>query len=177
MAEFPLNAFIVVKGRRWRTSDPAIPRNLRQELVNELMSARRAVRDATSDGAVRRSRRRVNDAKIALGERGRAWWLPASSVATRRRIDAGLMSLLRSREPGRSICPSEIARIVVGDTWRTLLPLVRERAVTFSEQGQLDILRRGRVVTAKPTQGMLRYRLRHTPARTVSRHGKPERST
>ena len=44
----PASAFIVIDGRRWRTSDPRIPANLRQELVNELMAARRAVRDAST---------------------------------------------------------------------------------------------------------------------------------
>ena len=43
-------------------------------LVNELMAARRAVRDAKNLPAIRSSRRRVNDAKIALGERGQRWW-------------------------------------------------------------------------------------------------------
>jgi hypothetical protein len=43
-------------------------------LVNELMAARRAVRDAKNLPAIRSSRRRVNDAKIALGERGHRWW-------------------------------------------------------------------------------------------------------
>lgn len=58
--------WIVVGGRRWRRSDPSIPEPLRQELVGELMDARRRV-----------DRPRVQDAKVALGERGRAWWEPA----------------------------------------------------------------------------------------------------
>jgi hypothetical protein len=156
------NAFILVNGRRWRKSDPSIHENFHQELVNELMAARRAVRAATSDREIRRSRRRVNDAKIALGERGRAWWLPLIPVARSQRIEAALMTLLRSRHPGRSICPSDIARIVGGKAWRTLLPLVRDRAVKFSEQGQLEILRGGRVVKTKLTEGVLRYRLKPT---------------
>jgi len=35
---------MLMDARRWRMSDPSIPDNLRQELVNELMSARRGVR-------------------------------------------------------------------------------------------------------------------------------------
>lgn len=160
----PETAFIVVDGRRWRTSDPRIPETFRQELVNELMAARRAVRGAKNDLEIRRSRRRVNDAKVALGERGHAWWLPPTSVAARRRIDAAIRALLRSRQPGRSICPSDIARIVGGTTWRPLLPAVRQRAVKMAERGELQILRRGRVVRQHLTEGVLRYRL--TRART-----------
>lgn len=98
----PQRAFIIIGGRRWRTSDPSVPDNLRQELVNELMAARRAVRDGKNQSEIRRSRRRVNDAKVALGERGHAWWLPPSPTATNRRIEAAVRALLWSRRPCRS---------------------------------------------------------------------------
>jgi hypothetical protein len=158
----PKTAFILINGRRWRTSDPRIPNNLRQELVNELMAARRAVRDAKNQREIRNSRLRVNDAKVALGERGYAWWLAPSSPAINRRIDAAINALLRSRQPGRSICPSDVARIVGGAIWRSLLSVVRDRAVLMAEASELEILRRGRRVKRNQTEGVLRYRL---PAR------------
>jgi hypothetical protein len=157
--EPPETAFLVVHGRRWRASDPCIPPQFRQELVNELMAARRAVREARGPLAERRARRRVHDAKTALGERGRGWWLPSQPRATSTRIDAALRALLRSRAPRRSVCPSDIARIVGGAGWRTLLPLVRDRAVRMAGAGELEILRRGRLVKKNATQGVLRYRL------------------
>ena len=154
----PKTAFIIVGGRRWRTSDPQIPHNLRQELVNELMAARRSVRDAKNQREIKNSRRRVNDAKLALGERGYAWWLPPTTVATHRRIEAAARALLRSRRPDRSICPSDVARIAGGTMWRKLLPVVRDRAVVMTERGELEILRGGRVVKKNQTEGVLRYR-------------------
>lgn len=156
--DLPKSAFITIDGRRWRATDPHIPVNLRQELVNELMAARRAVRDAPTPTEVRRARRRVNDAKVALGERGHPWWLPPEPLATARRIDAALRALLESRQPGRSVCPSDIARIVGGTGWRPLLPLVRQRAVAMAERGELEVLRRGQVVTENAIAGVLRYR-------------------
>jgi hypothetical protein len=63
-----------IRGRRWRVSDPRIPEPLRQALVDELMAARRAVRDASDATAERAARDRVHDAKVALGERGLRWW-------------------------------------------------------------------------------------------------------
>lgn len=155
----PETAFIIVDGRRWRTSDPSIPETLRQQLVNELMAARRAIRDGNNQRDIQNGRRRVNDAKVALGERGHAWWLAPTPSATNSRIDAAVRALLRSRQPGRSICPSEVARIVGGAIWRTLLPVVRDRAVRMSKRGELEILRRGRVAKMTPTEGVLRYRL------------------
>jgi hypothetical protein len=64
----------VIDGRRWRISDPRLPEQLRQRLVDELMAARRAVRDADDDAEERAARDRVHDAKVALGERGLRWW-------------------------------------------------------------------------------------------------------
>jgi len=154
----PKGAYLVIDGRRWRASDPNIPNNLRQELVNELMAARRAVRDSSNDRQLRQSRRRVNDAKLALGERGAPWWLPVTTTARSRRIEAAVRALLRSRRQGSTICPSDVARIVGGRDWRSILPAVRDRAVSMAQQGMLEILRRGRIVTTKPTEGVLRYR-------------------
>jgi hypothetical protein len=70
-----------IRGRRWRVSDPRIPEPLRQALVDELMAARRAVRDAADDAAERAARDRVQDAKVALGERGLRWWLAEADDA------------------------------------------------------------------------------------------------
>ena len=70
-----------------------------------------------------------------------------------------MRALLGGRKPGRTICPSDVARIVGGPKWRTLLALVREQAVMMMTRGDLEILRRGHVVQDEPTQGVLRYRL------------------
>ncbi len=71
----------VIRGRRWRVSDPALDEPVRQLLVNELMDARRTVKSALGGehtDALEAARRRVHDAKVALGERGPKWWEPMS---------------------------------------------------------------------------------------------------
>ena len=71
----PDGRYIVVRGRLWRASNPELSGDERQRLVDELMSARRAVRDAKNNGeAIRAARVRVQAAKVALGERGPVWW-------------------------------------------------------------------------------------------------------
>lgn len=69
--------YFVVRGRLWRTSNPALDPMLRERLVGELMDAHRAV------GAAKRTNNRVAEkaaqdavdrTKIALGERGPVWW-------------------------------------------------------------------------------------------------------
>lgn len=66
-----------MRGRLWRTSNPDLPQERRQQLVNDLMDARRAVRDAlaTRDKQAEKSARaKVHAAKVSLGERGDVWW-------------------------------------------------------------------------------------------------------
>lgn len=71
----PDGRYFVVRGRLWRKSNPALAENDRQRHINDLMSARRTVRDANSDpDETAKARRRVDDAKVALGERGPVWW-------------------------------------------------------------------------------------------------------
>jgi hypothetical protein len=136
-----------------------MPATLRQELVNELMSARRAVAAAADALERREARRRVQDAKVALGERGRSWWLDAATTDLEPRVDAAIRALLRSRHGGATICPSEPARIVDGESWRRLLATVRERAVALARAGQVAIMRNRRPASGDLTAGVLRYRL------------------
>lgn len=71
----PDGRYIVVRGRLWRASNPDLSESRRQTLVDDLMDARRAVRDAKGDpSALRHARSRVHTAKEALGERGPVWW-------------------------------------------------------------------------------------------------------
>ncbi|GAA1040465.1 hypothetical protein GCM10009557_61860 [Virgisporangium ochraceum] len=67
--------YIVVSGRRWRATDPAIPEDVAAVLRRALMSARRDVGAALRAGRdPAPARARVRTAKVALGERGVPWW-------------------------------------------------------------------------------------------------------
>ncbi|AWB23843.1 hypothetical protein DA075_25560 [Methylobacterium currus] len=72
----PDGRYIVVRGRLWRCSDPSLPAARREALVQDLMRARRAVRDAKAEGgaALAEARAAVDAAKHGLGERGPPWW-------------------------------------------------------------------------------------------------------
>ncbi|WP_204163414.1 DUF3253 domain-containing protein [Nocardioides gilvus] len=137
----PDGRYLVVDGRRWRASDPGIPEGLRQELVDELMAARRGVR---TDPAT--ARPRVHDAKVALGERGRAWWEEPSEPELVERITATIRALLRKRD-GKSICPSDVARVVGGEGWRGRMADVRAVAGELAGRGVLVVTQKGETVT------------------------------
>jgi hypothetical protein len=73
----PDGRYFVVRGRLWRCTNPALPAHERQRLTGELMRARAAVGRARRSGdtaAEKRARADVHAAKLALGERGPAWW-------------------------------------------------------------------------------------------------------
>jgi len=73
----PDGRYFVVRGRLWRTSNPALDPATREGLVKELMAARRAVGAAKRSGdpaAEAAAHAAVDRAKIALGERGPVWW-------------------------------------------------------------------------------------------------------
>jgi hypothetical protein len=81
----PDGRYFVVRGRLWRMSDPSLDPAARETLVRDLMSARRAVRDAGDDPeAVREARARIDAAKHALGERGPVWWPDGAPDLNRR---------------------------------------------------------------------------------------------
>ena len=73
----PDGRYFVVRGRLWRCTNPALPEDERSRLTSELMRHRAAVgraRRAGDAAAEQAARHKVNEAKIALGERGPVWW-------------------------------------------------------------------------------------------------------
>lgn len=69
--------WLVVGGRRWRRTDPALPTDVAARLRSHLGAARSAVgaaKRAGDDARVAEARRRVGLAKHGLGERGPRWW-------------------------------------------------------------------------------------------------------
>jgi hypothetical protein len=154
--------YIEIEGRRWRRADPEIPESLESELVSELMSARRSVKAARHDGdetALAGARRRVHDAKLALGERGRPWWEQPDEESLRQRLAAAIRTLLRKRGPDKTICPSDAARVAGGKSWRDAMGPVRDVAGQLADDGWLVIEQNGEPVSL-PDPGPIRLRMR-----------------
>ena len=85
--------FVVISGRRWRATDPAIPEEVAAVLRRVLMAARRDVGRALRSGEdTGPARARVQMAKVALGERGVPWW-EQTLEQRRERWERGLRDL------------------------------------------------------------------------------------
>lgn len=83
----PDGRYIVVRGRLWRASNPALAPAEHAKMVGRLMAARRAVNAALKSGDAeqrRLARRDVQAAKEALGERGPVWWRDGAPDFNRR---------------------------------------------------------------------------------------------
>lgn len=155
--------WIILNGRRWRATDPAIPDPLRQELVNALMAGRRAVaaahRDDDDGAAEQAARAAVGDAKVALGERGEPWWEAPSDEGQRLRAQATIRALAGGRAPEGTICPSDVARAIGGSTWRSLMEMVREEARDLARRDVVSVTQRGKTLDpAEPWTGPIRIR-------------------
>lgn len=141
----PDGHYIIVKGRKWRATDPHIPPSLQSELVAELMNARRAVK-TEGDAA----RFRVQDAKVALGERGENWWEPTTEGVAER-IAAAIRTLLRKRDEGKTICPSDAARVSGGEQWRDYMDLARSVAQDMARSGEIVVMQSGEEIPEELT--------------------------
>lgn len=160
--------YIVVSGRRWRASDPTIPERFRQELVDELMDARRAVgsaKRADDTAAERTARDRVQAAKVALGERGHPWWDAPTGASKRERLEAAVLALAGHRGPDKTICPSDAARAVGGEAWRDDMDLARDVVRSLAGDGTVEVLQKGERVPADADwKGPIRVRFPGGPS-------------
>jgi hypothetical protein len=89
-------------------------------------------------------------------------------VADEARAEQVILALVTERGAEKSICPTEAAQALDGDSWRSQLGLVRRVAKRLASEGRLDILRKGkRVENPTEIKGVIRLRLA-TPAEPLA---------
>lgn len=84
--------------------------------------------------------------------------MPNDAGVPRARIAEEILEQVLARGPGKSICPSEVARALAED-WRPLLPAVRAEAARLSDEGKVSILRKGRPIPPAEMRGVIRLSL------------------
>ena len=86
----PDGRYLIVKGRLWRCANPDLPTSTYDELVKDLMAARREVNQAKKAGnqdQEKQARSGVDRAKRALGERGPVWWSDGAPDYTQCKVE------------------------------------------------------------------------------------------
>ncbi|NBY57344.1 MAG: DUF2256 and DUF3253 domain-containing protein [Actinobacteria bacterium] len=73
-------------------------------------------------------------------------------------LEVAILELLAGRAREASICPSEAARHVGGETWRALMEPARMAARRLVERGEVQITQAGRVVDPSRAKGPIRVR-------------------
>ena len=70
-------------------------------------------------------------------------------------IEAEILRAVAARGPGKSICPSEVARALAAD-WRKLMPAVRAAAARLAARGALRVTQKGADVDPLAARGPIR---------------------
>lgn len=68
-----------------------------------------------------------------------------------------ILKQVQQRGPDKSICPSEVAREVGGETWRSLMPLVREVGADLAQSGAIVVTQKGVPVDPRTAKGPIRF--------------------
>ncbi len=74
-------------------------------------------------------------------------------------IEHKIFELLAARKPGATICPSEVARALEADTWKPLMPQIREIARGLAHANRISVTRGGVAVDATAAGGPIRLGL------------------
>ena len=73
----------------------------------------------------------------------------------RARVGAAILERTAARGPGRTVCPSEVARALARD-WRAAMPAVRAVAAELADAGRIVVTQGGRPVDARTARGPVR---------------------
>jgi hypothetical protein len=74
-------------------------------------------------------------------------------------IEETIFALLADQPPGKSIDPSQVARLIEPERWQRALGQVRATAVGLARQGKVVILRHNKPADPESFKGVYRLRL------------------
>lgn len=74
-------------------------------------------------------------------------------------VSATILILATERGNDKTICPSEVARMLWPDEWRNHMEEVRLAAFTLRDEGKVQISQKGREVADNNVKGPIRIRI------------------
>ncbi len=80
---------------------------------------------------------------------------------TESRARESILELLDARGPDKTICPSEVARVLAGDAdFRPYMEPVRDAAAKLADAGRIAVTQKGEPVTIGEVRGPIRLGLK-----------------
>jgi hypothetical protein len=77
----------------------------------------------------------------------------------RETIRKTILEKVRQRGVEKTICPSEVAKALGGEDWRSLMPEVRSVGVELVNAGKIQIMQKGNVANPTTVKGAIRFRV------------------
>jgi hypothetical protein len=71
-----------------------------------------------------------------------------------------ILTLVNARGAGKTICPSEAAKELDSENWRSLLSKVRRTAQAMAKEDRIAIYRKGKPIEPDAIKGVIRLGLR-----------------
>ncbi|MEQ8321949.1 MAG: DUF3253 domain-containing protein [Rhodospirillales bacterium] len=75
------------------------------------------------------------------------------------RLSDHILRLVGNLDPGKTICPSDVARAEREEDWRPLMKPVRRCAQRLAREGRIAIYRKGKPVDPETFKGVIRLGL------------------
>ncbi len=75
------------------------------------------------------------------------------------RLRTTILKLLAEQGAGKTICPSDAARVERGDDWRSAMKPARRVAAKLAKEGLISIYRKGKAVDPDNFKGVIRLGL------------------
>jgi hypothetical protein len=80
-------------------------------------------------------------------------------MSDRPAIRQDILDKVRARGLEKTICPSEVARALGGEEWRSLMPVVRSVGAELVQSGDIQATQRGQAVDPLNVRGPIRFKV------------------
>ena len=74
-------------------------------------------------------------------------------------ITETILTMATQRGPEKTICPSDVARVLFPINWRKQMENVRQEAITLHKAGQVTITQKGKPIDVDHIKGPIRIRI------------------
>lgn len=70
-----------------------------------------------------------------------------------------IIRMATERGPGKTICPSEVARAMFAQNWRNHMNEIRDTAIKLQQQGKVSITQKGVEISVEDIKGPIRIKI------------------